>query len=214
MIFRFVFELAQAIFSDDSDEEEVISANKEEEDPEKKAEVANTALSRLMAGDFLESLGKELGLEVPPDPPYSSNKPVETVDIKSANNRRSNDADHRIAQGGGLREKDETTHGSEVKSDRVWDKHNRGGGSSSEDDERSRSRSGRHRRRRNSSSDSDSYSDDRDRHRSRSSKSKRKRHKSSREKSSSDRKRYDKDHEHRSRDSRSESRRDKHRKRS
>lgn len=31
----------------------------------KRAEAANTALNRLVAGDFLESLGKELGLEVP-----------------------------------------------------------------------------------------------------------------------------------------------------
>lgn len=41
---------------------------------EKKAEVANTALSRLIAGDFLESLGKELGIEVPPDMPYPTQK--------------------------------------------------------------------------------------------------------------------------------------------
>ncbi|GKA08165.1 hypothetical protein Tco_0687496 [Tanacetum coccineum] len=29
------------------------------------------ALTRIVAGDFLESLGKELGLEVPPDQPYA-----------------------------------------------------------------------------------------------------------------------------------------------
>lgn len=39
------------------------------EDPQNKIEVANTTLNRLIAGDFLESLGKELGLEVPPDVP-------------------------------------------------------------------------------------------------------------------------------------------------
>lgn len=31
----------------------------------KRAEAANAALNRLVAGDFLESLGKELGLKVP-----------------------------------------------------------------------------------------------------------------------------------------------------
>lgn len=45
------------------------------EDPEKKVEAAaNTTLNRLIAGDFLESLGKELGLEVPPDVPFPETK--------------------------------------------------------------------------------------------------------------------------------------------
>ncbi|CAL1354646.1 unnamed protein product [Linum trigynum] len=65
-------DLYKAIFSDDSDEEAETSKVSKVEDPEKKVEVANATLNRLMAGDFLESLGKELGLEVPPDlPPYS-----------------------------------------------------------------------------------------------------------------------------------------------
>jgi G patch domain-containing protein 1 len=63
----------QAIFSDDSDDEMEASNFNAKEDPEKKIEVAHSTLNRLMAGDFLESLGKELGLEVPPNPPYSTN---------------------------------------------------------------------------------------------------------------------------------------------
>ncbi|KAE9602246.1 hypothetical protein Lal_00050213 [Lupinus albus] len=63
-------DLYKAIFSDDSDDEREELNVKKTENQEKKAEVANTALSRLIAGDFLESLGKELGLEVPPDMPY------------------------------------------------------------------------------------------------------------------------------------------------
>lgn len=64
----------QAIFSDDSDDEGEDSNIKRVENQEKKAEVANTALSRLIASDFLESLGKELGLEVPPDTPNPMQK--------------------------------------------------------------------------------------------------------------------------------------------
>lgn len=65
----------QAIFSDDSDDEVETFSPKKVEDPEKKVEVANTALSHLIAGDFLESLGKELGLEVPSESPsYSKSK--------------------------------------------------------------------------------------------------------------------------------------------
>ncbi|MED6192270.1 hypothetical protein PIB30_008476 [Stylosanthes scabra] len=67
-------DLYKAIFSDDSDDEGEDPNLKKVENREKKAEVANTALSRLIAGDFLESLGKELGLEVPPDMPYPSQK--------------------------------------------------------------------------------------------------------------------------------------------
>lgn len=62
-------DLYKAIFSDESDNEENTSTLKQAEDLEKKVEVANTTLNRLIAGDFLESLGKELGLEVPPDLP-------------------------------------------------------------------------------------------------------------------------------------------------
>ncbi|KAL8244195.1 hypothetical protein R6Q59_010453 [Mikania micrantha] len=63
-------DLYKAIFSDDSDDEEETINFNQHDDPTKKIEAANTTLSRLMADDFLESLGKELGLEVPPDQPY------------------------------------------------------------------------------------------------------------------------------------------------
>lgn len=63
----------QAIFSDDSDDEGETSSLDKAGDPEKKVEAANTTLNRLRAGDFLESLGKELGLEVPPDVAYATN---------------------------------------------------------------------------------------------------------------------------------------------
>ncbi|XVF49810.1 hypothetical protein PTKIN_Ptkin04bG0045700 [Pterospermum kingtungense] len=66
-------DLFKAIFSDDSDDEVEDSNTNKAGDPEKKTEVATTTLNRLIAGDFLESLGKELGLEVPPDMPYSRN---------------------------------------------------------------------------------------------------------------------------------------------
>lgn len=63
----------QAIFSDDSDDDIEDSNTNKAGDPEKKTEVATSTLNRLIAGDFLESLGKELGMEVPPDMPYSRN---------------------------------------------------------------------------------------------------------------------------------------------
>lgn len=60
----------QAIFSDDSDDEDEEtgpshSSAKIPGDVTKRAAAANAALNRLVAGDFLESLGKELGLKVP-----------------------------------------------------------------------------------------------------------------------------------------------------
>ncbi|GKU95063.1 hypothetical protein SLEP1_g8469 [Rubroshorea leprosula] len=67
-------DLYKAIFSDDSDDEVDSPNNNKVGDPEKKVEAATTALNRLIAGDFLESLGKELGLEVPPDVPLSTSK--------------------------------------------------------------------------------------------------------------------------------------------
>ncbi|KAL4190978.1 hypothetical protein AMTRI_Chr07g78540 [Amborella trichopoda] len=56
-------DLYKAIFSDDSDDENNDSSVSQIDS--KKTEVVNTTLNRLIAGDFLESLGKELGLEVP-----------------------------------------------------------------------------------------------------------------------------------------------------
>nr|GEY15225.1 DEAD-box ATP-dependent RNA helicase 56 [Tanacetum cinerariifolium] len=62
----------EAIISDDSGDEEESSTNTDQpNDPTKKIQVANIALTRIVAGDFLESLGNELGLEVPPDEPYA-----------------------------------------------------------------------------------------------------------------------------------------------
>ncbi|KAL6532037.1 hypothetical protein OROGR_014007 [Orobanche gracilis] len=72
-------DLYKAIFSDDSDDEEENTTSDQVEDPQKKIEVANTTLNRLMAGDFLESLGKELGLVVPPEVPALENKPIAKV---------------------------------------------------------------------------------------------------------------------------------------
>ncbi|KAL0284879.1 UNVERIFIED_CONTAM: G patch domain-containing protein TGH [Sesamum angustifolium] len=67
-------DLYKAIFSDDSDDEEENTTSDQVEDTQKKIEVANTTLNRLIAGDFLESLGKELGLMVPPETPMSEIK--------------------------------------------------------------------------------------------------------------------------------------------
>ncbi|WOL04916.1 G patch domain-containing protein [Canna indica] len=62
-------DLYKAIFSDDSDDDAVDGSFTKVAVPVKKSEGANMALNRLVAEDFLESLGKELGLEVPPDVP-------------------------------------------------------------------------------------------------------------------------------------------------
>ncbi|WVZ62848.1 hypothetical protein U9M48_012543 [Paspalum notatum var. saurae] len=62
-------DLYKAIFSDDSDDDTDEILNNQPVDPVKTSEGANMALNRLVAEDFLESLGKELGLEVPPERP-------------------------------------------------------------------------------------------------------------------------------------------------
>ena len=88
----------QAIFSDDSDDEGDNAGINNVVDPEKKIEGVNTTLNRLVAGDFLESLGKELGLEVPPDRPSPVNKissfttlteTTSRVDIRTSGNDKS-----------------------------------------------------------------------------------------------------------------------------
>ncbi|XP_008782424.2 G patch domain-containing protein TGH homolog [Phoenix dactylifera] len=69
-------DLYKAIFSDESDDDVDGASPSQVVDPASKNEGANTTLNRLIAGDFLESLGKELGLEVPPDrpcQPYKAN---------------------------------------------------------------------------------------------------------------------------------------------
>ncbi|CAA6665493.1 unnamed protein product [Spirodela intermedia] len=72
-------DLYKAIFSEDDED-----GDDEEEDDNPadnpaagggmKAEGGNTTLNRLIAGDFLQSLGQELGLEVPELPPLSSSR--------------------------------------------------------------------------------------------------------------------------------------------
>lgn len=62
-------DLYKAIFSDDSDDDMDEPLNNQPVDPVKTSEGANMALNRLVAEDFLESLGKELGLDVPPEKP-------------------------------------------------------------------------------------------------------------------------------------------------
>ncbi|KAG5027876.1 hypothetical protein JHK87_011390 [Glycine soja] len=126
-------DLYKAIFSDDSDDEG--PSNRRVENQEKKAEVANTALSRLIAGDFLESLGKELGIEVPPDMPYAMqksrnvapqkdifNEDARTDILKSENNGvmslnhdLPNDQQH-IAHEGGPSKGDDTIDGNMLES--------------------------------------------------------------------------------------------------
>ncbi|XP_062232935.1 G patch domain-containing protein TGH homolog [Phragmites australis] len=60
-------DLYKSIFSDDSDDDTDETLKIQPVDPVKTSEGANMALNRLVAEDFLESLGKELGLEVPPE---------------------------------------------------------------------------------------------------------------------------------------------------
>jgi G patch domain-containing protein 1 len=73
----------QAIFSDDSDDDADEILNNQPVDPLKTSEGANMTLNRLVAEDFLESLGKELGLEVPPERPNVSSRP-ETLAVAGA----------------------------------------------------------------------------------------------------------------------------------
>ncbi|OMO51958.1 SWAP/Surp [Corchorus capsularis] len=92
-------DLYKAIFSDDSDDDVEDSKTNKVGDPEKKIEVATTTLNRLIAGDFLESLGKELGLEVPPDMPYSTNKASSRTETRNgdAENAKIRPDDGRIS---------------------------------------------------------------------------------------------------------------------
>ncbi|GJM99811.1 hypothetical protein PR202_ga16946 [Eleusine coracana subsp. coracana] len=62
-------DLYKAIFSDDSDDDTDEILNHQPVDPVKTSEGANMALNRLAAEDFLQSLGKEFGLEIPPERP-------------------------------------------------------------------------------------------------------------------------------------------------
>lgn len=61
-------------------------------------------LNRLIAGDFLESLGKELGLEVP-DTPLSSRKPDITekeTSVRDSRNERSSAGEQALSSGQGM----------------------------------------------------------------------------------------------------------------
>ncbi|KAM7471178.1 hypothetical protein LguiA_009361 [Lonicera macranthoides] len=218
-------DLYKAIFSDDSDDEEEKSNLNQVEDPQKKAEVANTTLSRLIAGDFLESLGKELGMEVPPELPRSENKVMNPVMQKETLN--SNKGHDNILQDEikfSFTTNQEVPHGKpyHVKITEEGDSHKPVGidsrsskiretgsaernaksptrwrerSGSSSGDERSRKRS-RHDRRRRKDSESDT-SDSSDRYRDRdSSRSKGRKKESSRDKSSS--RKHSKHHKHRS----------------
>uniref|UniRef100_A0A0D9WQ18 G patch domain-containing protein TGH homolog n=1 Tax=Leersia perrieri TaxID=77586 RepID=A0A0D9WQ18_9ORYZ len=66
-------DLYKAIFSDDSDDDMDEPLTNQPVDPVKTSEDANMVLNRLVAEDFLESLGKELGLDVPPEKPAPPN---------------------------------------------------------------------------------------------------------------------------------------------
>ncbi|KAJ0248737.1 G patch domain-containing protein TGH [Hirschfeldia incana] len=189
-------DLYKAIFSDDSedDEEEQPTNGKAQDGQEKKNEAAATTLNRLIAGDFLESLGKELGFEVPSDTPYpEGTKPME------ADNKSKGKPDTYSERKPGLKEKPEEKRSSvklvseeekssqkREKSPRNWNGGNDLSSSESSGDERRRKRSKKDRHR-NYDSESDSSSDyhKRDKH---GSKSRRKRRESSREKRSSHKK--------------------------
>ncbi|XP_020088663.1 G patch domain-containing protein TGH homolog isoform X2 [Ananas comosus] len=78
-------DLYKAIFSDDSDDDDADEGNSgHSTDPVKTNEGANMTLNRLVAGDFLESLGKELGLEVPTDKPGPPDKPPNSILVEAA----------------------------------------------------------------------------------------------------------------------------------
>ncbi|CAH2044127.1 unnamed protein product [Thlaspi arvense] len=187
-------DLYKAIFSDDSEDDEEQPMNgKRQEGQEKKNEAAASTLNRLIAGDFLESLGKELGFEVPSDvttypegtkPMEEDNKPKGKSDASS----------ERIP---GLKEKSKekttsslTLVSEEEKSIKKSPRKRSGGNdpssSESSGDERRRKRSKKDRHRYNDS-ESDSSSDYHNRDK-QGSKSRRKRRESSREKRSSHKK--------------------------
>ncbi|TXG51534.1 hypothetical protein EZV62_024058 [Acer yangbiense] len=213
----------RAIFSDDSDDEAETFDHKQVEEPEKKIEVAHTALNHLIAGDFLESLGKELGLEVPPELPYLMSKaktpvsgtPVDRVVLQQKGTTQEGESlkntfipSNPQSSSGKFRETD-LSENRPGKADREKTKEdarakspssrNRNRSSSwSSEDERSRKRSRRHRYR-SSDSYSDLSGDDQDRYHS---KSKGRKKGSSREKSSSSRRKH---HKHKHRDSPSRS---------
>ncbi|KAF8083693.1 hypothetical protein N665_0756s0011 [Sinapis alba] len=184
-------DLYKAIFSDDSEDDEEQPMNeKAQDDQEKKNEAAATTLNRLIAGDFLESLGKELGFEVPSAVTHpEGTKPVE------ADNKSKGKSDASSERRPGPKEKPEEKMSSlklvseEEKNTQKGEMSPRNDLSSSEasGDERRRKRSKKDRHRNNNDTESDSSSDYHNRDK-RSSRSRRKRRESSREKRSSHKK--------------------------
>ena len=184
---------------------------KRQEGQEKKNEAAAaTTLNRLIAGDFLESLGKELGFEVPSDVTYpEGTKPMEE-DNKSkcksdaASERRpaTKEKPEEKTSGLKLRSEEETDTKKREKSPRNWSGEEKStkkreesprndlSSSDSSGDERRRKRSKKDRHR-NNDTESDSSSDYHSRDK-RSSRSRRKRRESSREKRSSHKKHHTK----------------------
>ncbi|CAH8271943.1 unnamed protein product [Arabidopsis lyrata] len=190
-------DLYKAIFSDDSEDDEDQPINgKIQEGQEKKNEAAATTLNRLIAGDFLESLGKELGFEVPSDVPYQEG--IKPMEEESKSRSKPEDSSDKRRDRSGLKEKVEEKRSSlilgseEEKSRKKREKSPRKGSggnnlSSGEfsGDERRRKRSNKKDRPIDSESDSSSDYHSRDKQGSR---SRRKRRESSREKRSSHKK--------------------------
>ncbi|XP_013612503.1 PREDICTED: G patch domain-containing protein TGH-like isoform X1 [Brassica oleracea var. oleracea] len=203
-------DLYKAIFSDDSedDEEQPMNGKKEEGQEKKNEAAAATTLNRLIAGDFLESLGKELGFEVPSNVTYpEGTKPVEE-DSKSkrksdaSSERRPETKEKPEEKTSSLKlgsEGEKSTKRSE-KSPRNWSGEEKStknkeesprndlssSDSSGDEGRRRRSKKDKHR---NNDSESDSSSDYHSRDK-RSSRSRRKRRESSRENRSSHKKHY------------------------
>ncbi|KFK27632.1 hypothetical protein AALP_AA8G408400 [Arabis alpina] len=189
-------DLYKAIFSDDSEDDEEQPMNgKVQESQEKKNEAAATALNRLIAGDFLESLGKELGFEVPADVTYpevtkpmeegnkSKGKPEASFEKRPELKEKPEEKTSSIT----LRYEEEKSRKEREKSPRKRsDRNNDLSSSESSGDERRRKRSKKDRHR-NNDSESDSSSDYHNRDK-QSSRSRRKRRESSREKRSSHKK--------------------------
>ncbi|KAJ4877480.1 G patch domain-containing protein TGH [Raphanus sativus] len=196
-------DLYKAIFSDDSedDDEEQPTNGKRQEGQEKKNEAAAaTTLNRLIAGDFLESLGKELGFEVPPSgvtypegtkPVEEDNKSKRKSDSASAYERRPETKETSSLK---LESEGEKSTKKREESPRKWSGGDDLSSSESSGDERRRKRSKKSRHR-NNDSDSDSSSDHHNREDKRSSRSRRKRRESSREKRSSHKKHHTKHYE-------------------
>ncbi|KAL0718280.1 hypothetical protein Bca4012_067602 [Brassica carinata] len=181
-------DLYKAIFSDDSeddDEEQPMNGKRQEGQEKKNEAAAATTLNRLIAGDFLESLGKELGFEVPSAVTY----PEGTKPVKEDNkSKRKSDASSESRPETKEKPEEKTRQPQARESPRKWSGGNDLSLSESSGDERRRKRSKKDRHR-NNDSESDSSSDyhNRDKRSSR-----RRRRESSREKRSSHKKHHTK----------------------